>query len=279
MWESSMRGWVKFLLGSVAVVLVAAYAEFVLDFRGPRSQLTSDSALAAITLTSYGDYDAKVKEARARYGDRVHAHQDDSAGKWTITLDDNIIEEGPIVVKLAGMYGVFAVASGDNADSIFSFSIVPGSVNLSHTTSAEILRDRFENFPARFLTFADTDMAIDACAAPPISELGFGSIGRLLRMQSQTYCVAHWKGTHSSSMLISVTLANGDPWMRLFARRICRVMTSADLGALARLNGPPPAYAACVLVDRPDRRRPRDAHDTFESVVYEVRDGTLARMN
>ena len=177
------------------------------------------------------------------------------------------------------MYGLFAVTSDDATEGLFSFSIVPGRADLSDTTSVKALQDRFENFPARFLAFADTDLAIDSCAAPPTSELGFGSIGTLLRMQAQTYCVVHWKGTHPSSMLISVVLANGDPWMRPFALWICRSMTSAALRNLASPDRQPPTYAACVLVDRADRRKPRDARDTFESVVYEVRDGTLARLN
>ncbi|HYA07372.1 MAG TPA: hypothetical protein VEF90_15915 [Xanthobacteraceae bacterium] len=280
-----MRVWIKYLLGMVAVVvvLIAAYGEFVVDFRGPRSQLKSENALAAITSTSYGDRDAKVKEARAKYGDRVRAHDSVPAGtvdgKWTITLDGSVLEEGSIVVTLAGMYGILAITSDDATEGIFSFSIVPGRAELSHTTSVKNLRNRFENFPAKFLGFADTDMAVDSCAAPPMSELGFGSIGTLLGMQAQTYCMVHWNATHPSSMLISVTLANGDPWMRPFARWICRSMTLATLRKLTSPDRQPPTYAACVLVDRADRRRPGDAHDTFESVVYEIRDGTLARMN
>jgi hypothetical protein len=278
-----MRGWIRYLLGIVALVLIAAYGEFVLDFRGPRSQLKSMNALAAVTRTSYGDRDAKLEEARARYGDRVRAHDDVSAGtvngKWAITLDGNVLEEGGIVVRLAGMYGLFAVTSDNTTEGIFSFSVVPGSANLSDITSVKSLRDRFEDFPARFFAFADTDLTIASCTAPPPSEIGFGSIGTLLGMQAQTYCVVHWKGTHPSSMLISVTLANGDPWMRPFARWICRSMTSVILRKLTSPDRKPPTYAACVLVDRADRRRPRDAHDTFDSVVYEIRDGTLARMN
>jgi len=278
-----MRAWIKYLLGIIALVLIAAYGELVADFRGARSKLNSEKALAAITSTSYGDRDAKTEEARAKYGDRVRAHDSVPAGtvdgKWTITLDGNVIEEGRIAVNLAGMYGVFAVTSGDATKGMFSFSIVPGRTDLSDTTSVKVLRDRFENFPARFLAFADTDLAIDSCASPPASELGFGSIGALLGLQAQTYCVVHWKGPHPTSMLISVTLANGDPWMRPFARRICRSMTSATLGKLASPDRQPPVYAACVLVDRAGRRKPADARDTFESVVYEIRDGIPARMN
>jgi len=63
------------------------------------------------------------------------------------------------------------------------------------------------------------------------SELGFASLGALLRMRSQTFCVVHWKGTRPSSMLISVTLGDGDPWMRPFSRWICRRMTGQRSGS------------------------------------------------
>lgn len=130
-----MRAWIKYLLGIVALVLIAAYGEFVMDFRGARSQLNSHNAFAAITLTDYGDRDAKIKELRAKYGDRARADDDVPAGasngKWTITLDGSVLEEGRIVVKLAGMYGLFAVASDDTTEGIFSFSIVPGRADLS----------------------------------------------------------------------------------------------------------------------------------------------------
>lgn len=280
---SNLRMRVKLALGLVAAVLIAAYGEFVLDFRGPRSDLKSDSALAALTLTSDGDRDAKFDEARAKYGDRVRI--DDSVpagtvnGKWTITLDGSVIEEGRIVVELAGMYGAFAVTSDDATDGIFSFSIVPGRANLSSTTSVKNLRNRFANFPSRFLVFADADVTVDSCADTPTSKLGFGSIGSVLGMQAQTYCMVHWKGPHPSSMLISVTLAKGDPWMRPFARWICRSMTSATLRKLTTPDRQPPTYAACVLVDRADRRLPGDAHEAFKSIVYEIRDGALARMD
>ena len=161
-----MRFWIRLLLGTVALIVIAAYAEFVLDFRGPRSQLRSEDAVAAITSTSYGERDAELDKARARYGGRVRAHDQVPGGtvngKWTITVDGNVIKEGRIIVKLAGMYGLFAVASGDAIEGIFPFSIVPGRAALSATTSVEALRDRFKTLPVRFLAFADADTSIDS---------------------------------------------------------------------------------------------------------------------
>jgi hypothetical protein len=278
--EDGMRLGAKLVLGRCVAKVVATYAEFVLDFWAPRSNLKIEGVLAALTLTSYGDYSTKVDQARAKYGDRVRADQDVSAAKWTITLDGSIIEEGRIVVKLAGMYGVFAVGFNETTEGIFPFSIVAGDPTLSRAPSVKILQDRFEgSFPAKFLAFADADRALDSCQAPQIPEIGFRSLGAFLRIQSQTFCVVHWKGAHPSSMLITVTLADGDPWMRPFSRWICRAMTTTALRTLTFPDRPLPTYAACVLVDRPDRRRPGDAQDTYKSVAYEIRSGTPARMN
>jgi hypothetical protein len=264
--------------------MIAAYAEFVLDIRAPRSDLVSESALAALTLTDYGDYSDKSSQVRVKYGDSALTHDDEVAGKWTITVGSSVIEEGRMTVTMVGMYGVFAVTSGGTIEGVFPFSfvpisLVPGGAPSTHLPSIEILKDRFEGFPTKFLAFNDTDWMLDSCAVPAQSELGFGALGAWLPVRGQTSCVVHWKGTRPSSMLIIVTLANADPWMRPFSRWICRRMTAAAVMKIASPDREPPSYAACILVDRPGRRRPRDAHETFTSVVYEILDGTPARMN
>jgi len=114
---------------------------------------------------------------------------------------------------------------------------------------------------------------------PARSDLGLGSVGDWLPVQGQMSCVVHVKAAHPSSMLVSVTLAHGDPWMRPFSRWLCRRMTTAALGRLASAGHELPPYAACVLVDRPKRRKPGDAHETYEVMVYEVEGGTVASMN
>jgi hypothetical protein len=79
-------------------------------------------------------------------------------------------------------------------------------------------------------------------------------------------------------MLIGVALAPGDPWLRPFARRICRSLTVLALARVAAIDREPaPDYAACVLVDRPDRS---GAGETLTAYVYEVRrDATLASID
>src|SRR6185437_7241000 len=169
----------------------------------------------------------------------------------------------------------------NGVEQLFPFSIVPGNTG-SSTLRPDItqLRDRFEaGFPAGPNAY-DASSGKNSCASPPVSELGFGRLTAQLRLRAQTYCVVRWDGAlpgaRAGAMLVSVTLADADPWMRPFTRRICRALTETALKSLG--NAARPDYAACVLVDRPDRIRPGDARDTFKAVIYEVRDGGLARM-
>jgi hypothetical protein len=79
-------------------------------------------------------------------------------------------------------------------------------------------------------------------------------------------------------MLVGVALADGDPWMRPFARRMCRWITATALARVAATDHEPyPDYAACMLVDRPGRS---GATQTMQAHVYDVRrDATLAYVN
>lgn len=111
-----------------------------------------------------------------------------------------------------------------------------------------------------------------------ISPADLGWLGEQLRFQSGAFCVVFWKGASPGSMLIGVALANGDPGMRPFIRRICRWLTATALARVAATDHePPPDYAACVLVDRPNRS---GAAETLQAHVYEVRrDATLEYVN
>ena len=231
---------VRLALGVAAAIVIAAYAELVLDFRTPRSGLAAAGALAAIISFPTGEPDPPK--------------------------------------KLAGMYGLF-VARSDAAESIFPFSIVPGNAGSSaYRPDIAQLRERFGgDLPARADAANDARWKDNTCVVRPAAEFGFARLTAYLHLRSQAACVVRQSGTRPGAMLISVTLADADPWMRPFVRRICRTLTVTALAALG--NAEAPAYAACVLVDRPGRMHPGDAQDTFKSVVYEVRDGALARMN
>jgi hypothetical protein len=261
-----------------AVAAIFVYAEFILDFRTPGSGLSQVHALGASALLHMSEYNEKFAHYRGAYGDRAHVILDGSTGKFSVEVDGATVEEGQILRQFAGMYGMFVVTRHDGSDSIFPFAIEPGAVPQGHEPNIGRLQNRFENaLPAQYLHFADDDWTRDTCASLPSSDLGLGAFANLLQVRSDTSCMVHWNRASGGSMLISVTLANGDSWMRPFSRRLCRTITQA---ALVRLSTSVerPTYAACVLVDRPERTGPSGAQTAFTSDVYEVRGADLARI-
>jgi hypothetical protein len=230
----------KLALGAIAAVAIAAGLWLVHDVRSPRSALSAAGALAALVTFPSGVPDPPK--------------------------------------KLAGMYGLFVVRA-DAAERIFPFSIVPGRGDLSdYRPPLSQLHDRFEaGFPARHDAPDDGRAGRNSCVSPAASDLGFARLSGHLRLRAQTACVVRQTGTGPGAMLVSVTIADARPWTRLFVRRVCRQLTAGALASLG--NAPAPDYAACVLVDRPGRIRPGDAQATFKSIVYQVRDRALARID
>jgi hypothetical protein len=260
-----------------AVAAIAVYAEFVLDFRTPGSGLSEVHALGASASLQMSGYNEKVAHYRGAYGDRAHVILDPSNGRLTVTLDGATVEEGQILREFGGMYGMFVVIRHDGSDSIFPFAIEPGAVPQDHEPNIGRLKNRFESsLPAQYLDFADDDWTRDHCASLPASDVGLGGFANLLHVRSDTSCVVRWK--NGESMLINVTLANGDPWTRPFSRRLCRTMMEGALIKLSAGSVERPTYAACVLVDRPERTGPTGAQTAFTGDVYEVRSADLARI-
>src|SRR6185295_8843516 len=130
------------------------------------------------------------------------------------------------------------------------------------------------DIPAKLLAFEESDFSFGDCFKLSASDLGLGSIGALLRLKSGRACLVSWKGSKPGSMLVSLTLADGDPWMRPFANRFCRLITASALQKMGLTHRNPPDYGACMLADRPDRIGVRDM---ISLRIYEVRpNGVLA---
>lgn len=276
-----MRVWVTLLLlGTGVAVTIAAYAELVLDIRSQRSDLTAVRALGANVHLSLVEYNKKVEQMQNAYGDRAKVTLETATGKTTVALDGSVIEESQTARQFTGMYGVFVVRAHDTTESTFPFAFDPGEIPSGHEPKIGRLQARFGNvLPAKYLAFNDTDWTRDSCAAPQVSDLWSGSLAVLLRLRSETFCIVRWKGPRPSSMLIGVTRADGDPWMRPFARWICGKLMAAALDKFSSPDRERPAYAACILVDRPDRTGPTGAQDAFTSIAYEVQDRALARLD
>ena len=276
-----MRVWAKLvvLVAAAGALIGVGYAELVLDIRTPRSNLQKASALGASALLNMDEYNKKVEKMKNTYGDRAEVALQPSTGGVTVTLDGKVIEEWHITRNFGGMYGIFVVIVPGGTESLFSFDSEPGNIPSGQPPTSDRLRARFPNFPGKFLSFFDDEWTRDSCATPAVRDVGFGPLGVWLGLQSQTYCIEHWKSARPASMLIVVTRAEGDPWMRPFARWLCARTTGAALRKLASVGTVLPDYASCVLVDRPERTGPTGAQTAFTSDVYEIRDGALTRID
>jgi hypothetical protein len=212
-------------------------------------------------------------------GERAKVLLETSSGKVRVLIDGELFEEEQIQRRFAGMYGMFVVNARTGVDALFPFAIDPGKIPGDREPNIGRLKSHFEKvLPATYLDFHDEDWVRDSCTSPPASEIGLGQFAYWLRVQSSTFCLVHWNGAGGGTMLVSSTLAEGDPWMRPFSRRLCRAITEAALARLARSRLERPTYAACVLVDRPDRTGPTGAQTAFTSEMYEVRSRDLARI-
>jgi hypothetical protein len=268
------------LVAAIATALVALCAEFVLDIRAPSSRLAKRSALGASASMSLAEYNKKLAQYRKEYGEeRVSVALETSTGRITVELDGKLAEELRAARRFAGMYGMFAVSAGDAAPAIFPFAIDPGDVPTSHEPNITRLRSHFEQLlPAKLLDFKDSDWTRDSCVAAPAWEVGLPKLADWVHVRAQTSCIVHWNGSRPASMLIAVTLLEDDPWVRPFTLWICRKLTGAALDKVIASGGRIPEYAACVLVDRPERTGPTGSQDAFRSDVYEIRDHTPARI-
>jgi hypothetical protein len=191
-----------------------------------------------------------------------------------------VVEDDRAPGQFSDAKGLFVIGPPGRLESTFPFTIDPRKAPASGTTrepGSQYLKNRFgKTIPAKYLEFDDRDAVTDTCVTISAADLGWP--GRQLRFQSGTFCVVFWKGASPGSMLIGVALGDGDPWMRPFTRRICRWLTTLALARVAATDrAPPPDYAACLLVDRPDRS---GAKETLRTHVFEVRrDATLAYVN
>ena len=186
-------------------------------------------------------------------------------------VDGKVVAEARPPSQISDAMGFFVVGPQGHRGSTFPFQIDPRKVpqpGRKAEPRVRSLKNRFgKEVPDEYFDFDDRDAVTDRCInLAPADLVG---LGKLLQIQSGTFCIVFWRGNPSGSMLIGVALADGDPWMRPFSRRICRWLMSAALTRMAATDRePPPDYAACLLVDRPDRS---GAAETLETYVFEVR--------
>jgi hypothetical protein len=238
---------------SAAIALVGAvgYGEFVRDWRAQRSDQSARQAISVNYSLSLVNYNHLLARMKQEYGERVSTNMDFQSGIIEVVLDGKVIETHVENKTLSDVYGIFMIGPKDAVNTRFPFDLAADQnlANLDRSVR-ERLKTHFKQVPGEWFEFGDKDWVIDRCVSLPTG-LGLGVVGDALRLRKGTACVVTWKGSQPGSMLVSVSRADGDPWMRPFTRRICRAITEI---ALKRFNpGEPdsPKYAACILADRP----------------------------
>jgi hypothetical protein len=267
------------IVGGLAAV-AASVGELILDIRIPRASLAEVHAITTGVSILIADYDRAVASMKKKYGPDAETVLETQPPRLTTRVRGKVVEENRAPGQFSDARGLFIIREEGRLESTFPFQIDPREAppfGRQGEPGVEYLKSRFgKKLPAKYFEFDDRDAVTDTCITISPAELGW--VGRQLHFQSGTFCVVFWKGASPRSMLIGVALADGDPWMRPFTRRICRWLTSIALRRVAATDREaPPDYAACLLVDRPDRS---GAQGTLRVHVYEVhRDATVAYVN
>jgi hypothetical protein len=262
---------------AIAVVVgIIAYGEFLCDWRVPRSGQSANSVMAVTYSIDMADLNKLEAESKRKYGEGIQLSLEVGNETVSVTQDEKVLETHEQIKSFEGVYGMFVVDRKAPATTRFPFSIDVRQESSSLNRSVrDWFKSRFKRVPQQWFEFDDSEWTIDRCAALPVG-LGLGRAGNALRLREGTACVVTWKGQQPGSMLISVSLANGDPWMRPFTRRLCRHITEAALERFTPGESGSPKYAACILVDRPAYV---SAQKSLSVSVYDVGVGNaLARI-
>ena len=257
--------------GMVAVLAAIAYAELVADIRAPHSSLAKKQAIEASLSVGTADFHRADEDMKRKWGPRAQTSIA-ASGVLTTTVDGEVVAQINLPTQFYDASGIFVVGPPGQLQSTFPFHIDP------HKDSDEAVgSEPLTALKKRLgVEFNDDDAPVGTCVALSPSDLGW--LSTLLQFKTGTFCVVYWRGASPASMLIGIVLARGDPWMRPFSERLCRSLTPIGLLRVAEVDHtPPPDYAGCVLVDRPDRS---EVGQILRAHVYEVRrNSTLALIN
>jgi hypothetical protein len=251
--KQRLRRWPIFWIwiAVIALVGVIAHGEFVRDWRVQRSGQTARFTMAVSYSLSLVDYNKLLADMKQSYGERAATNMDLETGIIQVILDGKVIETRAENKSFSAVYGIFVIGPDDAVKMRFPF-VLATNQNPANLERSVVLRfkGQFKRVPQQWLEFSDNDWTIDRCTSLPAG-LGLGVVGEALRLREGTSCVVTWKGSPHSSMLVSVSRADGDPWMRSFTRRLCRAMTEAALKRFDPEAPDSPRYASCILADRP----------------------------
>jgi hypothetical protein len=196
---------------AIALVGAIAYGEFVEDWRIQRSDQSARFAMRAGAGASIADYNRLQAAMTEKYGARTETALHIDTGITEVRLDGKLLETHPELKKISDVSGIFVFGPDDDVTMRFPFEV---GADFVRATSNQGIHDD-------------------------------------LKSRGGTYCVVTWKGKQRGTMLIIVSVADGDPWMRPFTRRLCREITEVALKNFDPLAADSPRYAACILADRP----------------------------
>lgn len=245
--------WTRFGVATLLVAMLVAggYSELVLDFRTPRSSLLHSHFVGSESSSHIEKFDEVEAAMKTKYGQSAETEIRSPPLRWVVTVGDKVVHEEIAPTTFAGVLGFFAIGRSQPA-SMFPFRLDPQVLPPPHKYSSMAMRERLQDsVDAKYLAFNDSDVAEGPCVV--LAESDLGPIGKLLRVETGTFCIIDWNGKARASALIGAALARGDPWMRPFTRRICRNLTSLAVRKAAAVRTRLPEYAACILVDRPTR--------------------------
>jgi hypothetical protein len=262
---------------AAGLLATAVCGELVFDWHSPRSDFAEDHAFGVNVSMSLVSFNSMAKEMKEKYGERtdVSLEVNGGSGRARVERDGKVLHEEDMKQTFSDVIGLFMVGKrGRTTDIAFPFRLAPDqNLNQIDRTLAAAIGNRFgkAGLPQRFQTFTDQDWSIDRCVHLP-DGLGLGGAGKLMKLRKGAACVVTWRRSQPkpTSMLVSVSLADGDPWMRPFSRRLCRAITEAALAQVDRGERDRPAFAGCVLVDRPGRK---GAQESLMSHAYSVGPG------
>jgi hypothetical protein len=247
----------------IAAILIAVagamYAELVADIRAARSALSEQHVVASNWSFLTADYNRVRDEMKQRYGERAETTLDAGNGWITVRLDAALVHEQKFVMTIENIFGATFIGPDGPRQQKFPFDITAGRISVRDPPGSltRRLKQRFGKPAGTIIESLDErHWAPGACKTVEPNDLGFGWLAPILRLEAATQCLVHRKDSKPGIMLVLAVLARGDPWMRPFSRRICRVFGSKMLADMREIEKP--NYFGCILLDRPERAGARE---------------------
>jgi hypothetical protein len=236
---------------AAALVGLSAYLVLVVDVFTPRSKLKGYFAVGTynkVDLSSIGDWDQAAKE---KYGPtvRTRLNRHDGVNTYEVRLDDATVESRAFLSKLDSALGVFSVDGPEGAHTAFPFVLAlgdsePSIARLKATEQIKLrLGDGFA--PAALLSFDDSDWQMRGCHRLSGSDGNAHAV--FFAVEQQRLCFVE-RSDGRGPLLIGAAIVEGS-WARPFARRSCRNLSSAWLGAMPATEAhAAPSYVGCLLL-------------------------------